>query len=313
MRKIIKKIENKLFAKKTNQLDRTPMWFLDCSDVELFAHKEIKPEVLDALLSLRNNGFAVLKNNIPHELCDALIEDFNRYCSSKVDADKYVDSDGLHSRLALFHYQSDNAMKVATLARTAEVVKTAFKNDFTIVGSLFFEKGSTQDVHRDTPAFFTNPLNHFFGVWNALEDIQEDSGELCYYRGGHKFARDSALYDDENVTIENYFSMVEDACKAAGLQLERFRPSKGDTLIWLPELPHGGSPRDNTSSSRRSMVFHYIPIGIPIHGVNEFFNASKPLFIRENYDVRVKNGIRLIDMGEIRFYRNHKEGNFEEG
>lgn len=313
MKKIIKRIENKIFAEKTNNLDRTQMWFLDCSEAELLAHKEIKPEVLDALVSLRNNGFAILKNNIPHALCDALIEDFNRYCSARADAAKYADEHGLHSRLALFHYQSDNAMKIGTLERTTEVVRTAFRNDFTIVGSLFFEKGSTQDVHRDTPAFFTNPLNHFFGVWNALEDIHEGSGELCYFRGGHKIARDSDLYDDANITIDNYFSVVENACKAAGLELERFRPRKGDTLIWLPELPHGGSPRDNESSTRRSMVFHYILVGTPIHGVNEFFDSSKPLFVNENYSVRVKNGIRMIDMGETRFYHNHKEGNFEEG
>lgn len=313
MKKIIKRIENRLIAEKTSHLDRTEMWFLSCSEAELLARTDLKSEVLQALVSLRNDGVAVLKNNISHRLCDALIEDFNCYCAENPEAAKYADEYGLHSRLALFHYKSDNAMQVATLPRTTDIVNAAFAGGFNIVGSLFFEKGSTQDVHRDTPAFFTNPLNHYFGVWNALEDIQSGSGELCYFRGGHKLARDADLYDDPAVTITNYFSVVEKACLAAGLQLEKFTPSKGDTLIWLPELPHGGSPRDKVASSRRSMVFHYLPSGIPIHGVHEFFDATKPLFVHENYAVRVRNGVRLIDMGEVRFFHNHKEGNFEEG
>ena len=310
---LLNALKNKFLVPKTQILDKSEMWFLSCPEDELERRSHLGPEVLSALMSLRTNGYAVLKKNIPHSVCDALISDFNAYCSGNEEAKKYTDEYGLRSRLALFHYVSDNAMKVATAPKTVNVLKAAFKNEFNIVGSLFFEKGSTQDVHRDTPAFFTNPLNHFFGVWNALEDIQPGTGELCYFRGGHKVIRDQNLYDDYGININNYFSAVKEACLNAGLQLETFTPEKGDTLIWLPELPHGGSPRNNPAASRRSMVFHYIPRGIPIHGVNEFFDSNKPIFTKENYGVRVKNGVRLIDMGEVRFYHNHKEGNFEEG
>lgn len=183
MKKTIKRLENRLIAEKTILLDRTEMWFLSCSEAELLSRQDLDAEVLHTLIALRNDGFAVLKSNIAHEICDALVADFNRYCAASPEAAKYKDEHGLHSRLALFHYESDNAMQVATAKRTIDVVQAAFAGDFNIVGSLFFEKGSTQSVHRDTPAFFTNPLNHFFGVWNALEDIQSGSGELCYYRG----------------------------------------------------------------------------------------------------------------------------------
>ncbi len=294
-------------------LDKTEMWFLSCSEAEVRARHDLRPDVIDALISLRNDGFAILPGNVPANLCDAVVEDFDRYCASRREAAEYADPHGLHSRLALFHYESDNALKVATQERTTELLRVAFAGDFTIVGSLLFEKGSTQDIHRDTPAFFTNPLNHFFGVWNALEDIREGSGELCYYRGGHKVARDAELYRREDVTIGNYFSIVESACKASGLQLEKFRPKKGDTLLWLPELPHGGWSRERDDATRRSIVFHYIPTDVPIHGVGEFFDSSKSLFVGPNYPVRTRNGVRMIDMGRTRFYHNHKEGNFEEG
>jgi phytanoyl-CoA hydroxylase len=172
MEGLLKKLETKFLAKKTNVLDRSPMWFLACGEDDINARTDLPAEVRNALLSLRENGFAVLPGNVPRSLCDDLVAEFEAYCASRPDSGRYRDAHGLHSRLALFHYVSDNALKVATMQRTIEVVRAAFGVDFTIVGSLLFERGSTQDVHRDTPAFFTNPLNHFFGVWNALEDIQ---------------------------------------------------------------------------------------------------------------------------------------------
>src|SRR6201999_276535 len=167
------------------------------------------------------------------------------------------------------------AMQIAMRPRTAKFLRTAFRKEFTIVGSLYFEKGSTQDIHRDTPAFFTNPLNHFFGVWNALEDIKENSGELCYYRGGHNILPDADLYARKDINIDNYFSAVENACQKAGLNRELFLPKKGDTLIWLPQLPQGGAPRLDKPLSRRSIVFHFIPNGVPIHGATDFFDSKK--------------------------------------
>lgn len=313
MSKLLKKLENRLIAKKTHQLDRTPMWFLACEEEELRRRTDIDAEVLETLLSLRENGYAILRNNVPHALCDEVIREFEEHCASEKESEQYADEYGLHSRLALFHYKSDPALEIALLKRTTDVVRTGFGGDFTIVGSLLFERGSTQDVHRDTPAFFTNPLNHFFGVWNALEDVREGSGELCYFTGGHRVIRDTDLYDDPAINIDNYFAAVENACWEAGLDLEKFRPRKGDTLIWLPELPHGGSRREDKAASRRSIVFHYLPTGTPLHGAKEFFDRDKPLYCEENYSVLVRRGARMIDMGRTRFYHNHKEGNFEEG
>lgn len=67
---------------------------------------------------------------------------------------------------------SEAEKRICSNKGTAEILQAAFTSEFTVVGSLFFEKGSMQSIYRDTPAFFTNPLNHYFGVWNALEDIE---------------------------------------------------------------------------------------------------------------------------------------------
>lgn len=312
MTNLIRKIQNRL-ARKTTRLDERQMWFLSCPDEEILNNKALDQESIDVFMSLRKNGFAVLKGNVDPALCDAVVADFDAYCETHPESEGFADEHGLHSRLALFHYVSENARKVCTAPRTVKILKAAFQKDFTIVGSLLFEKGSAQDIHRDTPAFFTNPLNHFFGVWNALEDIKKDSGELCYYVGGHKILPDADLYRDPSTNIKSYFSRVEQACKDAGLTRDLFLAKKGDTLIWLPELPHGGAARVDDSLTRRSIVFHYIPNGVPIHGSGYFFDSARPIFVNENYAYRTLDGIRTIDMGETRFYHNYQEGNFAEG
>ncbi|WP_397579774.1 phytanoyl-CoA dioxygenase family protein [Sphingorhabdus sp.] len=312
MANLRKKLENKFLSSKSNKLDQTEMWFLTCPEDEITNDPSIDDLSKRIFLDLRKDGFAIIRNNLPHDLCDNVIQEFNSYCRNNMTSQEYRGTDGLHSRLALFHYESKSALQVGMAKNTVHFIEHAFRSKANIVGSLFFEKGSTQEIHRDTPAFFTNPLNHFFGVWNALEDIKDESGELCYYRGGHRIARDGNLYDDPGITIENYFARVEQECIDSGLTLEKYTPRKGDTLIWLPELPHGGSARKE-GLSRKSMVFHYIPRGVPIHGVNEFFDKTKSLYINENYSVRQLEDARMIDMGRIRFYHNHREGNFKEG
>lgn len=313
MASVMNKLKDRVTRVFGSQLDASPMWFLAGPSSVIDERPGLTPAVRQALHNLRQDGFTVLQANNSAACCDAVVSDFANYCQQNASAAEYRDDYGLHSRLALLHYVSDAALDIAANPRTLDVVRAGFLDDYNIAGSLFFERGSTQSIHRDTPAFFTNPLNRFFGVWNALEDIGPGTGELCYYPGGHRVISDAELRNDPRVNIHNYFDVVEEACVNAGLAKTFFRPNKGDTLIWLPQLPHGGGERTNPAASRRSIVFHYIPRGVPIYGAKHFFDRGRSLATQENYDIISKNGVRMIDMGSVRFYHNHAEGNFEEG
>jgi len=37
----------------------------------------------------------------------------------------------------------------------------------------------------------------------------------------------------------------------------------GDTLIWHPQLPHGGTPINDLTRTRYRLVMHTAPVGIP--------------------------------------------------
>lgn len=307
----LRNIKNLIFKKRTTQVSFEPMWFLGCETAEIKA-KGLPPKVEKALLDIRENGVAVVPANISHEDCDTVVRDFNNYIGSSNQAQEYRDEHGLHERLCNLQLISEAAKRICFNKGTTEILQAAFESEFTVVGSLFFEKGSTQSIHRDTPAFFTNPLNHYFGVWNALEDISVGSGPLMYYAGGHKLVSDKSLYLDENININNYFNAVEDACRQAGLELVEFYPKKGDTLVWHPQLPHGGGEITNKGSSRRSLVFHCIPKKTPIYGTDEFFDPSHVVPVARSPKTIPYGVNELLDQGAPRFFHNRYEGNFDE-
>jgi ectoine hydroxylase-related dioxygenase (phytanoyl-CoA dioxygenase family) len=307
---MLKKLFNRFGAYRKG-LSLEQMWFLQEPAISP-RNAELDPLAEDCFEQLRRNGFAVLPGNVSADICDEVVRDFRAYCEAAPESGKYKDANSLYERLASLHLVSAAARRIAFESRAARVVEAAFAKPFVVVGSLFFDKGSTQSIHRDTPAFFTNPLNHFFGVWTALEDVEPGSGPLLYYRSGHTVAPDDQLLADPSVNSENYFATVVAACQRSGLELVEYYPKKGDTLIWHPQLPHGGAPITKPDQSRRSIVFHYIPTGVPIYGPDTFFGASDKVRKTPNYRTIKFGNYEVIDQGKPRFFHNRYEGNFDE-
>ena len=47
-----------------------------------------------------------------------------------------------------------------------------------------------------------------------------------------------------------------------GLKTERFMAKKGDVLIWHGDLMHGGAKIVDPSLTRKSLVAHFMPLGV---------------------------------------------------
>jgi ectoine hydroxylase-related dioxygenase (phytanoyl-CoA dioxygenase family) len=266
-----------------------------------------------ALQDVVERGFAVLPGNIAPSACDRLIAEFDAYCAAHPEHSQFADRFGLHDRLAAFHLGSGAARALARDPAVLRIVGTALEAQPLVAGSLFFERGSAQAIHRDTPAFFTVPLNHFFGVWHALEDIHPDSGALTYYAGGHRCLPDAAFAGSGYQNMDAYFQAIRDECVRRRLPLESLLARKGDTLIWHPQLPHGGSAIADPRRSRKSIVFHYIPEHSPMWGPHEFFGPPAAVSPRPNMRrVDLGGGLRALDWGAPRFIRNLPEGNFRD-
>jgi phytanoyl-CoA hydroxylase len=264
------------------------------------------------LETLRTDGVLIIDRNVAPDLCDQVVADFRTFCAGSPDAATFRDEHSLHDRPASLHLVSEAARRIAFESRAARVVEPAFRSPFVVVGSLFFDKGSTQPIHRDSPAFFTNPLNHFFGVWTALEHVVPSAGPLVYYKRGHTVAPDDELLSDPAIDSNTYFYIVRKQCVCAKLQLVECLPKKGDTLIWHPQLPHGGAAIANPAQSHGSIVFHYIPDGVPIYGPDTFFGVSGRVGTTLNYRTLSFRSYNVIDQGKPRFFHNRHKGNFDE-
>ena len=60
----------------------------------------------------------------------------------------------------------------------------------------------------------------------------------------------------------SHHSTGRGACVDRGFITERFEANKGDLLIWHADLLHGGAKIENPSRTRKSLVTHFMPLGV---------------------------------------------------
>src|SRR6185295_10277125 len=163
-----------------------------------------------------------------------------------------------------FHGASQAALELGNLPEIMSLLDYLLARSTGIYTSLFFEYGSQQPIHRDSPFFHTFPINYFLGVWFALEDIHTDSGPLMYVPGGHRFRVDHrAIFEQVsrenphlstkeilNQALQRYYRIV--SAEADNVALRRSVVlNKGDCAIWHPMLPHGGEKAQNPMLTRK--------------------------------------------------------------
>lgn len=130
--------------------------------------------------------------------------------------------------------------------------------------TLNFPVGTQQDAHTDIVHFSSLPEKFMCGVWLAMEDVHADAGPLFYYPGSHRWpVMNNAMigrsgYQTKLASAQLPFTEAWDAiCAAQNAQPATFLARKGQALIWLANLLHGGSAQHNPRLTRWSQVTHY--------------------------------------------------------
>lgn len=240
---------------------------------------EITPEEYRNLVRFIEHGFVILEGAADDAAIDAFRADLDKVFSGETPRGMtYWGPDGHHQEPAArehlmmneakvldTHWVSEAAQHLIFAPRVLRFLRVVFGEDPLAFQSLYFHRGSQQDIHQDT-AFVpvdAAPLD-FVATWIALEDVQKGSGELLYVPGSHRLPDLNFINgkkctpDDPN--IGNYAVMVRENYEAAGLRARRFLPKKGDVLFWAADLCHGGDKIVEPESTRNSLVTHYCPI-----------------------------------------------------
>jgi len=142
--------------------------------------------------------------------------------------------------------------------------------------TMTMRKGSEERLHIDTgPLSLTEPMT-MAASWIALENVQARSGEFIFVPGSHRaperlhYGTDKAHWGDD---LE-YYKILNSALQWSqeqGFKMETFMARKGDVLIWHADLLHGGAPIQDQSRTRKSLVAHFMPLGV----MPTFFNCAE--------------------------------------
>lgn len=293
----------------------TALWIDQPGSAELLPQKVKDARIREQISSLMDNGLVVLRENIGADLCDQAVRDYKRFCAENAE---YVldnlDEHGREKRLVDFHHWSEAALQIAMNETALSLLDLVFEQKACPYTSLTFKFGTQQPAHKDTPHFATWPLGHFAGVWTALEDIDVEAGPLFYHPGSHKVELNRKEFIKPRAWMNFWMSTRKrnldalDAYNHKTLELSRDFGSpvplplrKGDTVIWHPELIHGGMPATNPSLSRWSIVVHCATEEHQVHQHDRYFSHLSDVAPNDRYGFKTVGARKCAVAGETGF------------
>jgi ectoine hydroxylase-related dioxygenase (phytanoyl-CoA dioxygenase family) len=157
-----------------------------------------------------------------------------------------------------------SAREVIFAPDTLRFLKLIFMRPALVHQSLFFFKGSQQQLHKDTAFVRVSSPMELVASWTALEDVRPGSGELIYYPGSHQdqdflFEGKYKWCPPGATEIGAFYASLDEAAERRKDMRRLLRAAKGDVLIWSADLAHGGGEIDDPSKTRQSIVAHYCP------------------------------------------------------
>jgi hypothetical protein len=209
-------------------------------------------------------GFCVLHEQLPPQI----VEDFKQQLSTAIDRGDLAYKVGSSDRIHGAHQKLPAARAVWLYPPVLQFLQDYFKDTPCACQTLTYVNGSEQNAHQDSIHLTPYPNGFMCGVWVALEDVQENSGELFVYPGSHRRGSVRAAQLGLRKVVDNDYSqyVLFDQAINEIIQTNRYerlvyRPKAGQILVWHENTIHGGSPRLDHSRTRLSVVSHYFAKG----------------------------------------------------
>ena len=214
---------------------------------------------------LRRDGFAVL--DFPDDQIEERSERIKTALHDSYDwghwkSVGFFQGEGL--RLQDAWSTNDDVRAIALNAGVLEILSKLYGRRPIPFQTLNFPVGTQQHYHSDSVHFSSIPERYMCGVWVALEHIDEDNGPLLYFPGSHQWP----IYTNEHIgklmrrgdhssSQQAFEDLWEKLVGVYNLTPKRFLAKKGQALIWLANLLHGGDKQESAGRTRWSQVTHY--------------------------------------------------------
>jgi hypothetical protein len=249
----------------TSTLPGIPRFELPRSD-EDYAALGFTDEETRIARDLHQHGFAVL--DFPDDQIDDRIDRVKANLSAQFTGTDFssTDSDKTQGERRIQDaWKFDPDVKaIAANAQMIALLTKLYGREAFPFQTLNFPVGTQQDAHTDQVHFSSLPEHFMCGVWLAMEDIGPDAGPLFYLPGSHRwptvnnqaigrkgFGSKAASAQEPYAQAWNELRIAYDAKEAT------FLARKGQALIWVANLLHGGSPQIDPKLTRWSQVTHY--------------------------------------------------------
>lgn len=275
--------------------------FLDCDGFV----PAMRPEHLAVARQLREHGYAVI--DFPDADFNARAAAIRAALDGGFDwarwrATGFAANEGLRVQDA-WKTQPD-VMALAANPAVLDLLTAVFGREAKPFQTLNFPVGTQQQTHSDASHFSSVPEKFMCGVWVALEDIEADAGPLIYYPGTHKWP----VINNEHLGVTalhfqngnawkpgNAYDATWNALLSAHKREPKtFLARKGQALIWVANILHGGARQTNPDRTRWSQVTHYFFDGCAYY--TPFF--SDPfhgnILFREPIDIRTREPMRNV-------------------
>ena len=248
----------------TAWFDRAPE-AIEAHLAELAASGRAGAEEIAALRQFVDSGYLVLEDLIPPAEVARLNAALDQAVARRIEGYEWGSSQRIHN----LHLEFPAVRDLWLNPKVLRMLELIFDDKVAPCQSLSYVFGSQQDHHQDTIHLTPFPAGMMCGVWTALEDVQDGSGELAVYPGSHRLPRvymssvgvSKVVNDDWTAFGETVVARWRDMLAEKALAPEIYRPKAGTVLIWHENLMHAGSVRLNPETSRRSIVCHYYARG----------------------------------------------------
>ena len=236
---------------------------------ELVANGSATSQEADSLFQFIDEGYAMLPDRMETDLINRVNADLDHAIENRWQSYDY----GSSQRLEHLHSAYSSFYQLWTHPRIMLFLNLVFGVPARPCQTLTYVFGSQQDLHQDTVHLTSFPAAYMCGVWVALEDVKNDSGELIIVPGSHRWPR---IYmrtadcqrprgDDWSQFGEKVVGAWKKMVAEHSSRILTYRPEQGTVLVWHENLMHGGSVRHDKSISRRSMVGHYFADGAIVY------------------------------------------------